>query len=995
MSIKPLFSLFLVFMLLLVPLRESVAALPEDPPKQSEVSITAPSTGADPEQSLQDAGITSLSGSFVAFDPSVGGVFGYTPGVSQTLCFRSESFTNDWEYVYNNWLKFPSTWVVSNVFVQGTPTCDYGVWGGFSWSFQTSPYEVNIAHTRNQSTTDHCIANYCVEVTPTGTADPALISWFFDGDGYGGTPHNPCSSDGYAPSGFTCDQSTAPAAAVPFELPNVYLLPAEIHTSGCHGVSQPHTFTIKNRTGVDSTFIINYIWDFPGTVTGPESLFLPAGAVLNFTVLLKPHTCMLDGDITVMIEVEDGVYSDTATIYKTVYSEKIGWEQRATNPSTNMDNVTASYDGKVWQVSGYLSGDVSFYEPHTDTWTVVAGSVPPYGTSYPRSGCQIGNKVFVYGDASNLGFTGLWSYNLDTNTWVQETPGGTPPAQPGIWAPAWVADPTLEICYLTGGASVAGGGNLSTVYVYDANLNTWLPQLPNFATVRDFHAAFLFVRPLDGHKLLCVAGGNSANVGISSSQCYDFSTFTWNPENADLGALPLPLWAMGYTMRPIPGGDQLWLINGVEPSGNIINDSWLFDTQSSTWWVMGPIPDAHVYRTSATTLDGTVYLVGGSIGGFTPTGLTRAYVEEICPACSPPSFIKTATEEAMPGSTVNYWIAIDPYFVEPSLMTDTLSDTMAFVPGSLSVNPDVGDYGYDPMTQTVYWEYSPAMGTLNTWTPAAVYGTTNTMPDIQAIGQTAQITLPQESGQIESQVLWDQPLSTVSQNAYANQEFPDAPTYSSFLADDFIADVGWMIDTVKFPGNGWNGFSSIYYASALTFMIYADAGGVPAGDPSGGGAPPVWAISLPPTDPQITITNGTGGMPSNVELHLMEPLLLPDGHYWLIVYPTMSFSPYGQYGRQPADTTNGYTAQFINPGGSFGHGTVYVPWTVLGVTQTDMAFTLAGAEAVPLEISFDALVVKHAGTVTNCAVLIYGDAVLNAVDDTNTGYGTYLPLLLK
>jgi len=34
-------------------------------------------------------------------------------------------------------------------------------------------------------------------------------------------------------------------------------------------------------------------------------------------------------------------------------------------------------------------------------------------------------------------------------------------------------------------------------------------------------------------------------------------------------------------------------------------------------------------------------------------------------------------------------------------------------------------------------------------------------------------------------VLWDQPLSPIDQNAFVDQLFPDAPTFSSYLADDF------------------------------------------------------------------------------------------------------------------------------------------------------------------------------------------------------------------
>ena len=192
-------------------------------------------------------------------------------------------------------------------------------------------------------------------------------------------------------------------------------------------------------------------------------------------------------------------------------------------------------------------------------------------------------------------------------------------------------------------------------------------------------------------------------------------------------------------------------------------------------------------------------------------------------------------------------------------------------------------------------------------------------------------------------VLWDQPLSTVNQGAYVNQEFSDFPAYSSFLADDFTNPAPWNITTIFVPGDGWNGFTTLFNATALTWQIYADNAGVPDGDPSGGGNPPVWTLTLTPTDPQVVIGNGTpGGLPSNTTLNLATPVNLPPGHWWLVFYPTLDFTNYGQYGRQAADTANGYTAQFINPGGGFGYGTAWQAWTVIGPTQQDIAFRLEG-----------------------------------------------------
>ena len=85
-------------------------------------------------------------------------------------------------------------------------------------------------------------------------------------------------------------------------------------------------------------------------------------------------------------------------------------------------------------------------------------------------------------------------------------------------------------------------------------------------------------------------------------------------------------------------------------------------------------------------------------------------------------------------------------------------------------------------------------------------------------------------------VLLDQPLSAVNQNAYVNQDFSDLTTYSSYLADDFTNPLPWSLEKIFIPGNGWNGFTTLMNATSLTWAVYADAGGVPAGWPGGGAA---------------------------------------------------------------------------------------------------------------------------------------------------------------
>jgi len=1000
MTAKRILLIVVLLALCFTPIKDSIASpIVKNEYIQIETPENEVSTGIAPLSELPSSDISSLSGSKVTFDPSAGGSTCYHPGMPQTLCFQSETFTSDWEYLYNNWIKFPSDWIVSDVYVQGTPVCDSGSWGAFSWSFETSPYEVNIAQARFHAPTDHCVATYCVDLTPSGIADPAEVSWFFDGDGYNAAPHNPCSDDGYTPAGQdACDEMINPAAAVPIcELvPQVVLTPEEIVTSGCRGEPQFHILTIMNLTGAESTFDITYNKNFPGDISGPDQITLANGATTDFDVILDPHLCTANAGYTATVTVSDGTYSDQSTLFYEIYYEINEWQSIQTSPIGRMDNVLAAHNGKVWSIAGYgASGDVNYYDPNSNSWTTLPASAPPWGTVsiYPRSGCQMGDEVFIYGDSQGS-YTGLWSYNLNTNIWTQETPTGTAPPYTGIWAPSWVADPSTGLCYLTGGASTAGAGNLNSVYVYDKNANAWLVPLPTFNNARDFHAAFLFNRPSDSHKLLCVAGGNNG-AQISSTQCFDFSVGAWNTENADLGTLPGGLWGMGYTQRRASDGEQLWMVGGVY-NDLIVNQTWFYDVNTGTWMDGGLLESVPVYRTAAVTLDQTVYHMGGSTVSLSYTGFSNKQLDIVCPECIVPDMTKEATEIALPGQTIHYTISIDPMVSDSVLITDALPASVDYIPGSFSVTPHIGSADYDPVTHTITWWYNPGQHAINTWKPAEKTGTSSTT-DITTQGAAPSVLAQTESLDytIDS-VLWDQPLSSVFQDGYINQDFPEMPDLSFYLADDFLVTVPWLIDTFFVPGDGFNGFSTLLNATSLTFMIYGDNNGVPTGDPSGAGALPFWSLALLPTDPHITITNGSRGLPSNTQLALDEPLLLPPGHYWFVFYPTMTVADGGQYGRQVADTTNLHSARLINPGGGFAMGTEWQSWMYIFGFEPDLAFRIEGIEIPNLQIEFDATVNAPLNQIiTNDVFLEYGSYISQANDQTFTGYGTYLPILTK
>lgn len=533
-------------------------------------------TGAAPGT---DQGIQSVANSFVAFDPTLGGDSCYAPDSTSTLCFRTESFTTDYEYILSLWQQFPADWTVTDVYIQGTPTCDVGtVWGAFSWLSPTTPYEVSIYHTRYQQPVDHCVATYCFVVTTgSSTSGIALASWYWDGDGMGSTPHNPCSWDGYTPAGQTaCDETAYPPAEIPQCIVSVN--PPAQEAAGCPGISQEHVFNLTNQTGSDGYFYPSYHVDSGlADFSGPEWVYALDGDTVPITTTIWPYSCAA-GPVIATIDVTGNGYHSSAVITKTVFTDPIYWNS-------------------------------------------VNDSAPPWGTgAYPRDGCTAQNSAgdwitYMIGDTS--GFSGFWGYNHVTNTWFEPAPAGLPADR---WAPDWAYDASTNLCYLTGGATGAGGGDLNSAYVFDPVANTFT-ALGSFTSARDFHTSWIGV--LNGVKYLCIGGGvNASSTLIQSTQCYNLSQAhpgTWNAENAQIAALPTDPFGAADGVLYAAAGDQFWYVGGaINAFATVTDQAWYWDDADDAWHSAGNTGVPR-YRVEGDFYNGAFYQLGGASAGFSYT----------------------------------------------------------------------------------------------------------------------------------------------------------------------------------------------------------------------------------------------------------------------------------------------------------------------------------------------------------------------------------------
>jgi subtilisin family serine protease len=600
------------------PLLQEPAATPTPPPDPERTETALTPLGAAPvvkkEALAPGEEPTEIDNSTVnSVSPDL-----LPPAIPFDLCFNVTVDSPDLEYMDRFDVDLPDGWTVNSVAATPSTTgeiTEEGVEAGnvVYWQDDECPPPTYYGAWWNGT------YDFCANVTvPDCVGEPWSFPWNIIGDGWGSAPHSVSGT----------------AGPVQCLSPGIYLFPATLEIQGCNGLTQIHVFDVLNNTASDGTFDLSYALANPvyGTLTGPASLTISNSMTASLGITLTPALCLPNGlDLVATVEASGNGYTDTVVITKTIVTGGL-WQQIPNEPDNGrMDTVVASYDGLVWSINGYGSNaNVRYYDPVADTWTTVAGSAPSFGVSYARSGCQVTDTVYVYGDTTTPGFTGLWSYSMDTNTWASLSPGGSPPPT-DIWAPAWAYDPEDNLCYMTGGADTPGPGNLNTVYTYDPAADEWgNPTLPNFTTARDFHAAWIVGSGTD--KMLCVAGGaDSGSSELDSTQCYDFDAGAWNAEDADLGALPANVGGLGYAKELHGGTDErLWIVGGIE-DGSISDHAVYYDVNLGSWQDGGNLASGAVFRDSATVLDGQAYKLGGSTGGFSYTGRADRHAE--CPVC--------------------------------------------------------------------------------------------------------------------------------------------------------------------------------------------------------------------------------------------------------------------------------------------------------------------------------------------------------------------------
>ncbi|NYZ61199.1 S8 family serine peptidase [Luteimonas deserti] len=154
-----------------------------------------------------------------------------------------------------------------------------------------------------------------------------------------------------------------------------------------------------------------------------------------------------------------------------------------------------------------------------------------------------------------------------------------------------------------------------------------------------------------------------------------------------------------------------------------------------------------------------------------------------------------------------------------------------------------------------------------------------------------------------------------------------AGALAQYSADDFVVEQPLQLTALSAPGFVVSGTALPTAATALTFAIYPDANGLPAGNPTSAAAAAVWSYTTAPTAPGVDVANAV------ISLNLPaagQTVTLPPGRYWLVVSTRGTFANrWAWYGSNAG--TGGFASLTVAANGS-GAWTANTAFPGLGMT---------------------------------------------------------------
>lgn len=214
-------------------------------------------------------------------------------------------------------------------------------------------------------------------------------------------------------------------------------------------------------------------------------------------------------------------------------------------------------------------------------------------------------------------------------------------------------------------------------------------------------------------------------------------------------------------------------------------------------------------------------------------------------------------------------------------------------------------------------------------------------------------------------------------SGFRSTTFTDPATAGNnaqYSADDFLVTESLQITSLFTQGFVVSGTALTTAATNLTWSIYPDAGGFPAGNPQSAAAAAVWTYTATPVGTGVTVSS------SSINLNLVaagQNVTLPPGRYWLVSNTRGNFANrWAQYGSNTAS------------GGTTGFASISVSTTNMGAWAANTAFPGLSMRVIG-NVSCGAPWISGTYATTGTLARATSRSALTAINTTGVAVGSY------
>lgn len=228
-----------------------------------------------------------------------------------------------------------------------------------------------------------------------------------------------------------------------------------------------------------------------------------------------------------------------------------------------------------------LIDDLWSFNPRSRTWTEIADVLPPREGDAAAMDFQSRHIVMYQPYFSVIPAT--WAYDVEQGTWENRQPANEPP---GRWGSMMVYDSKADRSLIYGGGDLndpSGATGFSDLWAYDYETNTWIERHPTVSPSPHQWSALVYVPTIN--RTILFGGIAPDGSLLNDTWAYDYQHDQWTnlqPENA-----PPP--RMMHYMAFEPATNRLVMFGGfLAAYEQPTNDTWIYDVATNRWSQLFP-----------------------------------------------------------------------------------------------------------------------------------------------------------------------------------------------------------------------------------------------------------------------------------------------------------------------------------------------------------------------------------------------------------------------